>query len=562
MNFFVLFLGMSGLLLPSSCKLDSRVESSSKVRIEQQGIERKLSDLEFAIIGEKIGLPKPGEGIKNIYAVDPALGLIDNENSVFILLNRPNGPQEIKVTSSAGGVSASKTISVAFATPQEIVEWRYKHIFEEGGGLKLTSQGQICSTSANNRTDVLKKLLFSYSSSYYSPSLYLENELSLEKLAALGLKINWKATKSVEINTDLSKSEITITPPAQKTESEIMAQLVLKEVGSQEEVKSNKTKTWYVNVLPQSEYPKAKAEDKVKAEAEFKKAEAEFKKAEALFEAHKIATSVMNPNAEKDTHADKDHGRGGKAYTEATHELNSCSFKTMLDKGSKNLEDAQFSITSANEEVLKITDVARASEVQSKIDQAQSAYDAANSSKEEAFKAFEDDDSIIKYKKDAFDVLVRAAQAYSVIFSSYHDAYNAYKAFAYKAFKGSDHRNFSDVQRQSFANAYQYFLQDAQLPIKPICYYSYIKAYNKNAQEALNEAQKASDDDPSNTSKIHARKAAEQNFNDLNKAFLPMHEAYIKLEALIKDFSTKVDFAETLADEAEEAAADAAPKTD
>ncbi len=85
--------------------------------------------------------------------------------------------------------------------------------------------------------------------------------------------------------------------------------------------------------------------------------------------------------------------------------------------------------------------------------------------------------------------------------------------------------------------------------------------YNAVAKKALNEAQKASQADPSNPSKTHALEAAKKNFTDLNKAFLPMKEPYTEADRLVMDFSTKANSAKALAIEASKAAQAALPKT-
>ncbi len=554
MNFFVLFLGMSGLLLQSSCKLDSRVESSSKVGSEQQGIKYKLSDLKFAIIGEKIGLPKPGEGVKNIYAVDPALGLIDNENGVFTLLNRPNGPQKIKVTSSAGDVSASKTISVTFATTKEIVEWRYKHILEEGGGLELTSQGIMCSTSANNRTDVLDKFLFSYSSSYYSPSLFLKNELSLEKLAALGLKIDWKATKGVEINTDLSKSEITITPPAQKTESEIMAQLVLKEVGSQEEVKSNKTKIWYVNVLPKSEYPKAKAEDKAKAEAE-------FKKARERFEAFLPVTGVMSPTytdpRSPSFYTDIKINQAGSGENSAGKDAWDRAIKGKLeDSYAIAQENYKNSTSNYNQSIqsLKQSDLVDQFTEEFPGTPVPAALQKAHNDLQEAIRVLDElksrfDRDILSAQNQARNlstsvilVLKQASDKHVPFAQEYADAYEKYPILEMDIKKRQELVTEYKEAKLMFDSSY---IQD-----KDYSAYAFIKAYHKTASDALKHATDASNNDSNDPNKKEAKDVAKKTYNEIDDAFKPFDHAVKSLMTLYKKSAAQIEKKIKLAEKA------------
>ncbi len=576
MNFFVLFLGMSGLLLPSSCKSRSSVNSpsrgerSSKVENEQMNIQNKLSDLKFAIIGEKIGLPKPGEGVKNIYAVDPALGLIDNENGVFTLQKRPNGPQKIKVTSSAGDVSASKTISVTFATPQEIVEWRYKPIFEGLGGLELRSQGQICSTSANDRTDVLEKLLFSYSPSRYSPSLYLKNELSLEKLAALGLTIDWKPTKGVKINTDLSKSEITIKPPAQKTESEIMAQLVLKEARSQEEVKSNKTKTWYVNVLPQSEYPKAKA--KAKAEGE-----AELKKARERFEAFLPVTGVMSPTYTDprspsfiDTRSPSfpfKINQAGSGENSAGKDAWDRAIKGKLeDSYAIAQENYKNSTSNYNQSIqsLKQSDLVDQFTEEFPDTPVPAALQKAHSDLQEAIRVLDElksrfDRDILSAQNQARNlstsvilVLKQASDKHVPFAQEYADAYGKYPILEMDIKNRKELVTEYEEAKLMFDSSYiqdkdylDYAFQD-----KYYYAYAFIKAYHKTASDALKHATDASNNDSNDLNKKEAKDVAKKTYNEIDDAFKPFDHAVKSLMTLYKKSAAQIEKKIKLAEKA------------
>lgn len=158
-------------------------------------------------------------------------------------------------------------------------------------------------------------------------------------------------------------------------------------------------------------------------------------------------------------------------------------------------------------------------------------------------------------KEAAFAALISASQAYSEIYSSYMEAYKNVPELP---------RNYGyEDAVKNIVEAHTVFSKDKTIFIddQSIMYYFYISEYDKIAKEALNEAKKASQADPSNTSKTHAFEAAKKNFTDLNKAFLPMKEAYTEAHRLVMDFSTKANSSKALALEARKAARDALPKT-
>ncbi len=617
MNFFVLFLGMSGLLLPSSCKLESfstEISTHLDLRYEVNQVKQKVEELKFTLVGEEQRLPLTNyqETVTIIYEKLDDLddwAEINKDTGVFKLKNRGFGPKTIKFTvtgKNREGETESKTSSapLELASAHKIVEHYYEKFIEGSLGLELkTAEGKKVSTELsswsknNDRTDVFSDLNISFYSSAYS-----SEKADLDKWAALGLKIEWKKGEATTgyrvINQGSSLSTIPIKIPVEPNAeiAEITAQLVLQESGSTEVKRSNKTKTWYVNILPPSQHPAAKARAKEEAKNALDAAQIIFDEARARFKIFERATAVMNPESTDGMLIQKG------AISEEVNSVNiTIAFTENVNNGTGKLKSIKQYVNKCNSNraafLQELADAQSAIEeidiliqlqqkpehvdIQAKatkafgimqqqslaIEQAVSSVTQTNQIAEAHALEFDEQrilgewkalkDNAFKALKDAANIYVPYAQEYALVAEKYIEAYKVYEKSGGSYYDSSS--SFSDAksavsEASKALNAANTF--DVQSKLNYYFHSIYVKAYVNAAQTALNKA-KAHATDSDNQNKQAALALAQKNYDDISAVSEPLTKKVDELKTAAKKYLDQMTEYETKA----KTAADQARKT-
>ncbi len=527
---------------------------------------------------------------------------INKDTGVFKLKNRGFGPKTIKFTvtgKNREGETESKTSSapLELASPHKIVEHYYEKFIEGSLGLELkTAEGKKISTELsswsknNDRTDVFSNLNISFYSSAYS-----SEKADLDKWAALGLKIEWKkgeaTTESRVIDQGSSLSTIPIKIPVEPNAeiAEITAQLVLQESGSTEVKRSNKTKTWYVKILPPSQHPAAKARAKEEAKNALDAAQITFDEARACFEIFERATAVMNPQStdgmliqngairnEREEQYNKENfikdandGTTKSKYTlgylniakryqgevddlivQAKKDLNEFDVKA---KNISKLNEQRPELVNAlkiMENQLEDIKVAVISATQASQDAQACVIDFDDQKILGEWKALKD--NAFKALKEAASSYVPYAEEYAVVAEKYIEACKAYERSGgsyYDSSRFSDANSAVSEASKALKAAATF---DAQSKVNYF-HSIYIKAYVNAAQTALSKA-KAHATDSDNQNKQAALALAQKNYDDISAVSKPLTKKVDELKTKATEYSNKMTQYRAKAKTAKEAA--------